>query len=314
MKDPTKFVEQLMDFKNKIDNQEVPKANVDACRPYLSWDKFTGKDMYTKSRAAAGITEWVINICEYFDIVALVEPKRRALADAQAQLAAANSKLEEVTARVAQLQEELNVLEVGYNTSVMEKNAVEAEMDKLEKKLSLAQRLVNALTSENVRWTDGVEKLESEKVFMVGDVLLGAAFVSYVGCFSKMYRDRLVEKFIEYLESRKILFSEEGDPIAILATDAQVAAWSSEGLPSDRVSVEVSNMPIATTHNCSSFIAYAPLRLPCLQSSDRGCRLYESPLRYGLRRCSTACLYSSPVLIDICRTGRLSHALSGGRW
>ena len=46
----------------------MPKVNVEAVRPYLAWDKFNGKDMYTKSRAAAGITEWVINIVKSYDM------------------------------------------------------------------------------------------------------------------------------------------------------------------------------------------------------------------------------------------------------
>ena len=49
---------------------------------------------------AAGVTGFILNIVIYFDIVVTVEPKRKALAEANAQLEAANTKLAEVNALV----------------------------------------------------------------------------------------------------------------------------------------------------------------------------------------------------------------------
>jgi len=38
--------------------------------------------MKSKSTAAAGICEWVINIVKYWDVIQVVEPKRLALKEA----------------------------------------------------------------------------------------------------------------------------------------------------------------------------------------------------------------------------------------
>jgi dynein heavy chain len=46
----------------------------------------------TKSSAAAGLCDWIINITCYYDIVVSVEPKKIKVAAAQAQLAEANAK------------------------------------------------------------------------------------------------------------------------------------------------------------------------------------------------------------------------------
>jgi dynein heavy chain len=37
--------------------------------------------IWTKSRAAAGLCEWAVNIVKYFDVVSEVEPKRQVRPD-----------------------------------------------------------------------------------------------------------------------------------------------------------------------------------------------------------------------------------------
>lgn len=58
------------------------------------------------------------------------------------------------------------------------------------KTINLANRLVGGLTSEKVRWGAAVENFKSQEITLPGDVLLVTAFISYTGCFTKIYRDR----------------------------------------------------------------------------------------------------------------------------
>jgi dynein heavy chain len=76
---------------------------VDACRPYLALPHFNRDIIYNKSRAAAGMCEYALNIIKYFDVVTMIEPKRLELAEANATLEEANSTLTTVKARVAEL-------------------------------------------------------------------------------------------------------------------------------------------------------------------------------------------------------------------
>ena len=74
---------------------------------------------------------------------------------------------------------------------------------------------------------------------IVGDVLLASAFVSYVGPFTKKYRDEMInEVFIPFLISNQIPMTEGLRPLSILTDEATVAAWNSQNLPSDPVSTE----------------------------------------------------------------------------
>lgn len=67
-----------------------------------------------KSKAAAGLCDWAINIVKYFDVVAEVEPKRLELAAANEKLASANTTMAAVQAKVAALNEQVQQLEAQY--------------------------------------------------------------------------------------------------------------------------------------------------------------------------------------------------------
>jgi hypothetical protein len=50
----------------------------------------------------------------------------------------------------------------------------------------LADKLVNGLASENERWGIEIEQLKHSSVMFVGNSLLAAAFVSYIGAFDQI--------------------------------------------------------------------------------------------------------------------------------
>lgn len=106
-------------------------------------------------------------------------------------------------------------------------------------------------------------------VTLPGDILLLTAFISYVGCFTKRYRQDLMEKYwIPFIKSVQVRHSivfkpfytmnlninrmcfinfplqppipitADIDPLSLLTDDAQIAKWNNEGLPSDRMSIE----------------------------------------------------------------------------
>ena len=120
-----------------------------------------------------------------------------------------------------------------------EKNAAIAEAERCEKKLNLAQRLVGALGSELDRWSQSIIDIGELIKVIIGDVLLAASFVSYVGPFNKKYRDIIMnENFVPFFDKNGIPRSKDSNPLKILTDDATVAGWNNFGLPPDRVSTE----------------------------------------------------------------------------
>lgn len=103
---------------------------------------------------------------------------------------------------------------------------VEDEAQALKDQLDLANRLVNGLSDENARWKLNVVNYKNEKVTMIGDALVSAAFVSYIGPFNSKFRSQLwKDQWIPDSCERKIPQTPEIDPLFVLATSADQAVW-----------------------------------------------------------------------------------------
>jgi dynein heavy chain len=88
----------------------VPPNNFKAIRPALSDPNFTPAIIKTKSSAAGGLCDWILNITAYYDVFVSVEPKKAAVRAANQRLSEANAKKEEMDTLVAKLTAELNIL------------------------------------------------------------------------------------------------------------------------------------------------------------------------------------------------------------
>jgi dynein heavy chain len=74
---------------------------------------------------------------------------------------------------------------------------------------------------------------------IVGDVLLAAAFVSYIPAFSAAFRNKLWETtWLPRIIELKIPITEGVVPLDILTNSAEMAQWANEDLPNDPMSLE----------------------------------------------------------------------------
>uniref|UniRef100_K7FTG1 Dynein axonemal heavy chain 11 n=1 Tax=Pelodiscus sinensis TaxID=13735 RepID=K7FTG1_PELSI len=240
------FLQALISY----DKEHIPENCLKVVKEhYLKDPEFNPNLVRTKSFAAAGLCAWVINIVKFFEVYCDVEPKRHALAQANAELAAATEKLEAIRKKLVDLDTNLCRLTTSFEKAIAEKVRCQEDVDRTNKTIELANRLVKGLQAEKIRWSQSIKHFEAQKKTLCGDVLLTAAFVSYVGSFTKQYREELVEHmWIPFLKSQKvpIPITEGLDLIAMLTDDATIAAWNNEGLPGDRMSTE--NATILT--NC----------------------------------------------------------------
>jgi len=240
MANPEKFLQNLKGFKGAIDDGQVAQSSVEKARKIqiAMGDDFSQAGMAKKSGAAAGLCVWIINIIMYYDVVVQVEPKRNALREATETLNNANTRLAEVKKLVAELETNLAALMKEFDKAMAEKNALMADAEKCQNKLDMAQRLVGALSANGVIWEQTVQNAAQELVYIPGDTLVACSFASYVGVFTRAYREDAVAEFTEYLRKKGVPLGPKPDPLGVLATDAEMASWAGQGLPADRVSCE----------------------------------------------------------------------------
>lgn len=65
-------------------------------------------------------------------------------------------------------------------------------------------RLVGGLASEKVRWAESVQLFKEEEKTLAGDVLVTASYLSYVGCFSRSYRNDMLNNWLKFLISLEV--------------------------------------------------------------------------------------------------------------
>ncbi|XP_031336595.1 dynein beta chain, ciliary isoform X1 [Photinus pyralis] len=234
-------VDTFLDALINYDKENIHPEIIKAIEPYLKDPEFDPEFIRSKSAAAAGLCAWAINIIKFFEVYCDVEPKRKALAQANAELATAQEKLATIKRKVASLEEQLAKLTADFEQATAEKLRCQQEADATNATIALANRLVGGLASENVRWAEAVNNFTLQGTMLPGDVLLLTAFVSYVGCFTKQYRQDLLQKmWLPYMKNLDppIPITEGLDPLSLLTDDTQIAMWQNEGLPSDRMSTE----------------------------------------------------------------------------
>ncbi|XP_064397591.1 dynein beta chain, ciliary-like isoform X3 [Halichondria panicea] len=234
-------VDQFLDNLIKFDKENIADPNRKAIRPYLDNSDFDPDFIRNKSTAAAGLCSWVINIVGFFEVFCDVEPKRKALAAANAELAAAQEKLSKIKGKIKDLDDNLAELTKEFEEATSAKLRCQQQAEATASTISLANRLVGGLASEKVRWAESIEKFKQEATTLAGDVLLTSSYLSYVGCFGRNYRTDLLEtKWMECLKTIQpaIPMTEDLDVLFLLTDGATIARWNNEKLPSDRMSVE----------------------------------------------------------------------------
>ncbi|XP_026835009.1 dynein beta chain, ciliary isoform X2 [Drosophila erecta] len=232
-----KFLDNLINYDKKHIHPDVIKA----LQPYILDAEFSPEKILAKSSAAAGLCSWVININRFYDVYLIVEPKERALLESERELKDARDKLTALNLRLTELEEQLNALQMEYDEALAKKQKCQDEADKTAFTIDIANRLIGGLATEKIRWMESVKSLTSGIQQLPGDILIISCFISYVGCFTRAYRQELQEKLWmpTFKNSQPPIPSTDGvDPFEMICDDAQIAEWNNQGLPSDRMSAE----------------------------------------------------------------------------
>ncbi|CAF96734.1 unnamed protein product, partial [Tetraodon nigroviridis] len=148
-------------------------------------------------------------------------------------------ELECIQNELSSIQAELKALGDKYQTAITEKQQLQEEAELMEKRLIAADKLISGLSSENERWTQDLEELKQRRVYLLGDCLISAAFLSYAGAFSSDFRKEMIyDMWVNDVQSRAIPMSQPFTLENLLTDEVEICRWGSEGLPPDELSVQ----------------------------------------------------------------------------
>lgn len=202
--------------------------------------------------------------------------------------------LREKQRKLAEVEAVIATLEAKFNKSMQEKQVLEDDMALTSARLTRAGRLNIALGDEQTRWEQTIEvnllkqfsrffysvffvdTFQDAKIELgnlIGDVLIAAASVAYLGAFTSSYRAELVELWLSECKDYKIPSSESYSLIEVLADPYDIRMWNTCGLPRDSMSIE--NAIIVTK------AGRWPLMIDPQEQANRWIRNMETP--FGLK-------------------------------
>ncbi|CAL8251349.1 unnamed protein product [Boreogadus saida] len=229
------FLRSLME----MDCDAINPSQVKTVRGFLKHLNTTFEEMQAISRAGSGMLKFVEAVMGYCDVSKEIKPKREKVARLERNFFQSKRELERIQKELVELQRELGALGDRYDSAMGEKQLLQEEAEIMERRLIAADKLISGLGSENKRWSVDLVELKQRRVRLLGDCLIGAAFLSYEGAFSWDFRNQMVyEVWEEDVRERGIPLSQPFRVEVLLTDEVEISRWGSEGLPPDELSVQ----------------------------------------------------------------------------
>ncbi|XP_039753870.1 dynein heavy chain 3, axonemal [Pararge aegeria] len=230
-----KFLESLKNY----DKDNIPPAIMKKIRDkYIPDREFDPAVIAKVSSACEGLCRWVRAMDVYDRVIKVVAPKKAALAEAEGELQMQMNTLNEKRAQLQGVLDKLQALNDEFAEMTRKKKGLEDEIELCSTKLSRAEQLIGGLGGEKARWTDLARQLQELLSNIIGDVLLSAGFIAYLGPYTVNYRRELVTMWNQRTKDLNIPCSDIYSLVTTLGEPVVIRAWNIAGLPVDAFSIE----------------------------------------------------------------------------
>jgi dynein heavy chain len=228
---------KILDKLKNYDKDNIPPKILKQLKTYVTKPEYTPEQVGNQSKASKSLCMWTHAMDTYSKVAKEVEPKKKALAEMNAQLDAANKELFEKQDALRQVEEQVAGLQKRLHDTVSEKEKLENEAEVTKGRLQRADVLTLGLADEGVRWRETVGTIRQEIVNLTGDVFLSSAAISYYGPFTGVYRNEIVEEWLKKLKDTHIPCADSFDLREVMGNPVTIRSWNLQGLPADQVSV-----------------------------------------------------------------------------
>ncbi|XP_042138199.1 dynein axonemal heavy chain 2 isoform X2 [Peromyscus maniculatus bairdii] len=290
------FIKSLINFdKDNISDKVLKKIGAYCAQPDFQPD-IIGR----VSLAAKSLCMWVRAMELYGRLYRVVEPKRIRMNAALAQLQEKQAALAEAQEKLREVAEKLDMLKKQYDEKLAQKEELRKKSEEMEMKLERAGMLVSGLAGEKARWEETVQGLEEDLGYLVGDCLIAAAFLSYMGPFLTNYRDEIVNQiWIRKIRELQVPCSPRFAIDSFLSNPTKVRDWNIQGLPSDAFSTE--NGIIVTRGNRWALMIdpqAQALKWIKNMEGNQGLKIIDLQMHDYLRVLENAIQFGFPVLLQ----------------
>ena len=201
--------------------------------------KYKQSDIEKGSSSALSLFIWANALLLYSKVVKDIEPLKKKVDELNIEHTAAMTELKTKKDQLDAVLAEVQKLENELLEANKVKQKLDNEVDLTEARLERANKLTSGLTQEHVRWKKNVAVLDDKIKKLIGDVFISSAAISYYAPFTDVYRNSLIEKWIEKCKSMDvpIPISDKCRLEDTMGNPVEIQQWNMDGLPNESVSI-----------------------------------------------------------------------------
>jgi len=162
------FLKDLQVF-SADEKDNINEETIELLEPYLLLTTPDGKEIYNgevakkASAALGGLCTWARAMSDYHKASKIVKPKLEMLNRKKAELEEAEANLAEAETELAEVQRLKAELKATFDSEMKKKTDLEENAAKTKKKMDQANRLINSLADNKVRWIKNQNEFKSLK-------------------------------------------------------------------------------------------------------------------------------------------------------
>jgi len=215
-----------------VDPETISRDRLEAVKPYLhEADQFT-PIIQEVSEVLGIVWDWMTWFFEYVKVHGeKITPLEKERDELQAVLDVENQALQIATQNSKQIEQEIVALSAKFENASSKKSRLQNKAKQDSERYHNAMSLIGKLEGEVQFWEEEVQELMRRKQSLLGDSLLGSAFLAYSGPLSQNYRKILFSKCSQRLQGLGIPLSSSLEPVSVYLRSDTEYTWYDQGLP-----------------------------------------------------------------------------------
>eukprot|EP00392_Amoebophrya_sp_AT5.2_P005332 g5341.t1 len=214
------------------------KKKTEKMQKYTKREDFQPDVVKKVSAAAMSLCMWVRAMEVYGRVSREIEPKKAKLAGAEEAAATSEAALQKAKGELKVVTDKVAALRQKLFAAKRKAEQLVKDADTCEVKLGRAEELLKGLGNEAVAWEKRSTVLEKAVGFLVGNIMLAAGFIAYIGPYTAEYRNELIDLWRNKAKEIDIVADPDWVCADVLVDPAEVRGWNLNNLPQDDLSVE----------------------------------------------------------------------------
>jgi dynein heavy chain 1 len=278
----------------------TPKMRTTFQNDYVADPNFTVEAANRGCKAAGPLVKWMLAQLEKSEILHKIAPLRarvKALEEGSVSLV---KEKEEIDATVKEQEKAISRSKDEYAVLIGETESIRAQKEATSAKVTRSTQLLASLNFERARWEEESKSFVLARTTVIGDVLLCAGFIAYLGFFDQQIRHMLLTDWKDHIVKAQLPTKPDLAIVEYLSRPDDRVGWVGCGLPEDDLSTENAIM-------LTRFNRYPLIIDPSGQATDFVLNLYNKKASMTktsfldasfMKSMETALRFGSTILVE----------------